>query len=93
MVLTKPEALLADFLRRGSASSASGSMDCIGKFKFNRTGRKFLDALDGLPAASQNILDFVALEKLDVEDRSQFNKQDAKTTPNFPAFGQSVAFF
>jgi len=38
LVLTEPEALLADFLRRGS-TSASGSMDCIGKFKFNRTGR------------------------------------------------------
>ncbi len=35
--LTEPEAL-ADFLLRGSAS-ASGSMDCIGKFEFNRTGR------------------------------------------------------
>ena len=36
--LTEPEAL-ADFLRRGSAC-ASGSKDCIGKFKFYRTGRK-----------------------------------------------------
>ncbi len=36
--LTEPEAL-ADFLRRGSAS-ASGSMDFIGEFEFNRTGRK-----------------------------------------------------
>ena len=41
--LTEPEAL-ADFLRRGSAS-ASGSMDCIGKFIFNRTGRKIFAGL------------------------------------------------
>jgi len=44
LVLTEPEAL-ADFLRRGAASSASGSMDCIGKFKFHRTGRIFLSPI------------------------------------------------
>ena len=40
--LTEPEAL-ADFLRSGSAS-ASGSMNCIGKFKLNRTGRNLFAA-------------------------------------------------
>ena len=50
--LTEPEAL-ADFLRRGSAS-ASGSMDCIGKFKFNRTGRIILPAVVALATAKSS---------------------------------------